>query len=362
MNVKYCPHCRKDALDITHYHGEELDVCRKCGGVWFEHGELNSLLSAIDNGEDNSQYETLLGDRNKRTEGQCPSCPSHLHNFQLLKDYDVQVDICMECDGVWVEHDQLEKVEHSPRIRQSLDELNKKITVKSWLFQFLAKMPVEYNIKPHKKPLITWLLVILNTVIFFSYSGNLELENWMYSHFAYTPAEITRGEELWALITSVFLHGSLMHLVGNMYFLYIIGDNLEDVLGKTRYLLIYLVSGVGASLISVVFNLGSDIPNLGASGAISALFGMYLMWFRYASLSYMFWVYQKKISPVWYFAIWLVFSNIVGIIQGVQGIGFAAHIGGFVIGLGIGAILKQKVYRENPIVRLLSEESVRIQR
>jgi Zn-finger nucleic acid-binding protein len=61
MTVKYCPHCQKEALDVTHHHGEELDVCRQCAGVWFEEGQLNAVISQVDNGEDNSDTNNCLG-------------------------------------------------------------------------------------------------------------------------------------------------------------------------------------------------------------------------------------------------------------------------------------------------------------
>lgn len=362
MSEKLCPHCRREFLAVTHYQDEELDICPKCSGIWFEQGELNSLISAVDNGENRSDYQALLGQRIGRTEMRCPNCRVCLHNFKLLQDYDVGIDICPECDGAWVEADDLDKVEHSPRIRHALDELNKKVSVKSWIFQFMARMPVEYNVKPHRKPLVTWALIFINVAIFFAYGGSVEREQWVYNNFAYTPVDIAAGEELWTLLTSVFLHGDLMHLLGNMYFLYVIGDNLEDVLGRWRYLGIYLASGLGASIISLGFSWGSDIPNLGASGAISALFGMYLVWFRYASISYMFIIYQKKLSAFWYFAIWLVYNNIWGIVQGIEGVGFWAHIGGFVIGLLIGVVLKAEIFRRNPLVRILSEERIKIRR
>jgi len=362
MTVKHCPHCRTQPLEVTHYHDEELDICRRCAGAWFEHGELNSLLSKLDNNEENSDFQKLLGERKERTEMTCPCCSIRLHKYRLLKDYDVEVDLCMECDGVWVEYKDLEKVEQSPRIRQALDELNKKVSVKSWIFQALLKFPVEYNLKPHRFPLVTWILLILNTLIFLGYVFSSATENWVFEHFASRPADLAQGAEWWTPLTATFLHGGFMHLIGNMYFLYVIGDNLEDALGRWRYLLVYLAGGVGASLISVAMNWNSEIMSVGASGAIAALFGMYLIWFRFASLSFMFWVIQKKLSPLWYFAIWLVYDNLVAMVIFRGAIDYWAHIGGFLVGLVIGFSLKNWVYRHNPVIRFLSEESVSVKR
>ncbi|KZZ43184.1 MAG: rhomboid family intramembrane serine protease [Saccharospirillaceae bacterium] len=362
MSHKYCPHCDNQQLQVTHYHSEELDICRRCGGAWFEKGELNSLLSTVDNGEDDADFEQFLGKRHGRTEHLCPTCPEHLHKYQLLTDFDVDVELCVACDGVWVEHADLEKVEHSPRIRTALDELNKKISVKSWLFQALARFPVEYNLKPHRFPIVTWMLLILNTLIFLSYAFSIDTRYWVFEHFASRPADLAAGMELWTPLTATFLHGGFMHLIGNMYFLYVIGDNLEDVLGRSRYLLVYLLGGVGASVISVAMNWNSPIMSVGASGAIAALFGMYLIWFRFASLTFMFLVFQKKLSPLWYFALWLVLDNIIAMVSSPGGVDYWAHIGGFAVGLMIGVSLKDWVYRHNPVVRILADPNHRVAR
>ena len=116
-----------------------------------------------------------------------------------------------------------------------------------------------------------------------------------------TPSDISEGNKVWTLLTCMFLHGSIMHLLGNMYFLYVVGDNLEDVLGHKRFLIWYLVCGLIASLSSYLVSPTSAIPSVGASGAIAGLFGMYLMWFRHASLTFMIIIYQKKLSAAWFF-------------------------------------------------------------
>ena len=304
----------------------------------------------------------MLGKHKGRTKHSCPTCPVHLHKYRLLDDFDVDIELCMECDGVWVEHYQLGKVEHSPRLRQALDELNKKVSVKSWVFQALAKFPVEYNLKPHRFPLVTWILLLLNVLIFCSYGFSSGAEVAVFERFAIRPEDLANGKEWWTPLTATFLHGGVMHLLGNMYFLNVIGDNLEDVLGRWRYLMVYLASAIGASLVTIMANWNSHIMSVGASGAIAALFGMYLIWFRFASLSFMFLVYQKKLSPLWYFAIWLIMDNLIAMFISPGGVDYWAHIGGFAIGLLLGVSMKNWVYRFNPVVRFLSQESIAIRR
>ncbi len=150
-----------------------------------------------------------------------------------------------------------------------------------------------------------------------------------------------------------------MHLIGNMYFLYVIGDNVEDVLGAKKYLLIYLGMGIFASAISTLLDMQSEIPRVGASGAIAGLFALYLLWFRNARITFMFVVWQKKLSPPIYFSIWLAI-NIFGVLSGEQGIDYWAHLGGFIAGIVIGLALQKSVMEANPIVAMLGSKSVKV--
>ncbi|WKD25797.1 rhomboid family intramembrane serine protease [Pseudoalteromonas sp. KG3] len=256
---------------------------------------------------------------------------------------------------------QLESIEHSPKLKASLDKLNKTISWKTYLFQFLTQMPVEYNLKPKQTPWVTRSLIALNAIIFTLYFFNTTAFAMTLDLFAMNPSKLSQGEHLWTVVTCVFLHGSILHLVGNMYFLYIIGDNLEDVLGHKKFLFWYMVCGLAASFASFIVQPSSTIPSVGASGAIAGLFGMYLMWFRHASLTFMFIIYQKKLSAVWFFVIWLAI-NIFGMFAAPDGVDYGAHIGGFIAGLLIGFVLKSKITDHNPILKLLNQPEAQIKR
>ncbi|WP_298441260.1 rhomboid family intramembrane serine protease [uncultured Ferrimonas sp.] len=362
MSQKLCPQCPSESLTVTPYRQEAVDVCRRCAGMWFEESEINRVISEVDNGEDNADISNSLSQQRSKTLLRCPDCNIKLKRAKLLDNFDLELDACPSCDGVWIGNDEIEKVEHSPRLRQALSEINQKVSVKSWLFQTLVRFPVEYNIKPHRVPIVTWSLVVLNTLFFWAYFGSYSDTEWVFAHFASRPADLAQGNEWWTLLSATFLHGDILHLLGNMYFLLLIGDNLEDVLGRWRYLGIYLVCGIGAGIISTVANWNSEIMSVGASGAIAALFAMYLVWFRFASLSFMFIIYQKKLSPVWYFAIWLVIDNLLAMLLDGQGVDYWAHLGGFAVGLAFGLGLKEWVYQTNPVVRILAQNSVKVNR
>lgn len=358
--VKNCPKCQLP-LQHSEHQKQHVDVCRQCAGMWFEKDEVNRLIEEVNDGPVGEQYDHSFGGHLGKSEHACPECSQSLERYHLLEDFHIEIDVCKSCDGSWIDHEELTGVENSPEVREVLSELNQKVTWKTWLFQMLSQMPVEYNVKPKKTAWVNWSLIIINVLIYFSYHETSEPYFWVLENLAMTPADIILGNEWWTLLSCTFLHGSVMHLVGNMYFLYIIGDNLEDVLGHKKYLLYYLGLGFAASMGSMLVSYGSAIPSVGASGAIAGLFGLYLMWFRHASLTFMFVIYQKKLSAVWFFGIWLA-MNIYGAISAPDGVDYGAHLGGFFVGLLVGYLLKETILKTNPMIGLLNQSEVKLKR
>lgn len=356
-----CPGCSSTQMKVYDFHGEEVDSCQKCGGIWFENGELNRALSAADNGDDNVRVEETLGQHIGSAKRECVHCDCTLEHYHLMDGYQIEVDVCHTCSGVWIDEHERAKVVQSPQVKALLAKLDAKISAKTWLFQFLSQMPVEFNIKPKRQPVITYLLLALNICIFAAYGFDLNMADRAFDGFAMRASDIVSGTHTWTLLSHMFMHGDLMHLAGNMYFLYVVGDNLEDSLGRLRFLGLYLVCGFAAAAAQIAADPTSGIYMVGASGAIAGLFGMYLLWFRHASLTFMFVVYQKKLSPMAFFAIWLAF-NILGLMMAGEGVAYWAHIGGFVAGLIIGVMLKGKVMASNPILAMMNEPEVKVAR
>lgn len=358
-----CPHCTDTVLQHVELHGQELDTCTTCHGLWFEDRELNHILRNKHEIQDDYCIRQRFGEPLNQHIYDCHRCNAPMQQYHLLKDYHLEVDACQHCCGIWVEGDKVATVLAAPKLQDALEQLNRKVSVKSWLFQFFTRMPREYNIKPHRTPYMTWALMLLNTVIFALYGFDYDASDWVASHLAFNSLSILQGEQWWSFISYQFLHGGLVHLVGNMYFLWIIGDNLEDALGPWRFLGYYLLCGVAAAVLELLVSLtfGRDLLMVGASGAIAGLFGMYLLWFRHASLSFMFIVWQKKLSPIWYFIIWAA-MNIFGLLSMDMGVAYAAHLGGFGVGLIIGLMLKQQVLEHNPLLQLLQRPEANIMR
>ncbi|GAA3965087.1 rhomboid family intramembrane serine protease [Allohahella marinimesophila] len=358
---KYCPQCRTAHLTIKDYDGEEVDICRQCGGVWFEKADLDALVAAKCQRTDYGDYVADLGPSLDYSNRECPDCSHGMQIYHLLNDYHVDIDVCRACDGAWVARDTVSKVVKSAAIKHAIQDMNQSTSWKTWVFEALLRMPVEYNVKPRITPWVTIALVIINSLIFISYGFDLHATNMIFENFALAPAVVQEGNGLWSFITATFLHGSMLHLAGNMYFLWLTGDNLEDALGHGRFLAIYLVCGILAGTISVLANLGSPIPSVGASGAIAGLFGMYLLWFPKASMTFMFVVWQKKLAVMWYFGIWLGL-NFFGMSMGQGGVDYWAHIGGFAVGLTIGAALRKWVWTRNPLLAHLAGPEVQVKR
>jgi membrane associated rhomboid family serine protease len=143
------------------------------------------------------------------------------------------------------------------------------------------------------------------------------------------------------LITSMFMHGGIVHIAGNMLYLWIFGDNIENALGHKRYLLFYLLCGIIASLSHVFATklLGQNllIPSLGASGAISGVLGAYILLFPRRRVTMFFVRFITHVSAFWAIGIWIVFQIISGLGMlggsGTGGVAYAAHLGGFLAGL-----------------------------
>jgi membrane associated rhomboid family serine protease len=157
------------------------------------------------------------------------------------------------------------------------------------------------------------------------------------------------GEQALSIFTSMFLHVDLQHIVGNMIFLWIFGNNIEDRLGRLGFIAFYLLAGVAAAATQFAIDPNSTVPMVGASGAISAILGAYVVLFpgaRVLSLVFLVFFYQLIEVPAWaYLGFWFVLQLVDGLgslgAAGSQGgVAFFAHIGGFLVGVTIGLLLR----------------------
>ena len=149
---------------------------------------------------------------------------------------------------------------------------------------------------------------------------------------------------LLSLLLSLFMHGSWLHLLGNMLFLWIFGNNVEDRLGRFKFIFFYLLCGVGASLVHVLFNLDSLTPVIGASGAVSGVMGAYLLLFPQARIRTLVFVFilvtTMDIPAAVFLVIWFAFQFFYA--GGGAGIAWLAHVGGFILGMVLLMILRER--------------------
>ncbi|MBF9036540.1 rhomboid family intramembrane serine protease [Rhodobacterales bacterium HKCCE2091] len=202
--------------------------------------------------------------------------------------------------------------------------------------------PIRDHNPSNRTPFVTWALIAANCVIFLLYYPELSAQParlmGFYDAWALVPAEISRGIDGHTLLTSMFLHGGWMHLAGNMLFLWIFGDNVEDLLGHLGFLVFYLASGVAASLGQWLADPGSTVPVVGASGAIAGVMGGYLLMFpkaRVDILVILVVIFRVFTVPAWamlgfWFAVQLVSGASADLTGG--GVAYWAHTAGFVAG------------------------------
>lgn len=340
----HCVRCpQHPPLEVTHYEGNEIDICPKCGGLWCEPETWNReklgpfpehSLGLRDNGFERAPDIVAVGAANVN----CPSCYNRLTRLDVGGvSPTAEIDQCETCGGIWFDHAEMEHLEALRQWATEKRRINAQTTWGNWWFQLLSQMPVEFNIRPRRFPIVTALLVLFNILIFLYQVATPE-EEWI--GLAARSDRILAGQDLETLFTSMFLHGGWLHLLSNMYMLYILGDNVEDVLGRVRYLAFYLVCGLVAVVAFVVLNPGSSVPMLGASGAIAGVMAAYFILFRQSKLTFMFFIFQRKM-PVW---IWLGFWFLLNVFMSISelgmmdesgGVAWVAHVGGFIAGLVI---------------------------
>jgi membrane associated rhomboid family serine protease len=207
-------------------------------------------------------------------------------------------------------------------------------------------------------PVVTWMLSALNVVVFFyqvSLGPNGRLFVYQYGAIPAVvvgeqqlPSNVATVPPMVTVFTSMFLHGGWMHLIGNMWFLWIFGNNIEEAMGGFRYLLFYLVCGFVASASHILSNAGSTVPSIGASGAISGVLGAYLMLYpraRVLTLIFLgFFVRLLWVPAGFVLGIWFLIQLFSGSLAGQQNAG-----GGFVAGvLLVGLFKKREVHFFNP--------------
>jgi membrane associated rhomboid family serine protease len=217
--------------------------------------------------------------------------------------------------------------------------------------------PIRDTQPSYSKPYVTILLIVINMLIFLY---EFSLSPYSRDHFIATYGMVPDEFSFFTLLTSMFLHGGWMHVLGNMWFLWIFGDNIEDTLGHGKYLLFYIACGMIAGLAQFIVNPTSRVPTVGASGAIAGVMGAYIVKFphsRIVSLVTILIFFTTVEVPAW---LMLIYWFFIQAFQGVGSIGYShisrgggvaymAHVGGFIAGALLVLLMAQPPrYRRQP--------------
>ena len=257
-------------------------------------------------------------------------------------------------------------------------------------------IPLRDTIPPRTFPVVNYSMIALCAVVFLLQLSTPEDGPSLVERYGMIPARVTHPDQpvtipaiehrqtpsgieqvvverpaapsgvppIWTLLTCVFLHGGWMHIIGNLWFLHIFGDNVEDRMGHGGYLLFYLASGVAASAVHLLSDPSSAVPTIGASGAIAGVMGAYMFLYphsRVLTIIPIFIIIQIVTIPAPLFlGIWFLIQLLQGSQAGATGVAWWAHIGGFVAGALVALVLKQVHYLRPPVEERRQVTSTRV--
>lgn len=366
-----CPQCGSGLVSVQ-FQTISVDKCPVCRGAWFDSGELSALVQEIKRGElrveESEATAPTLGPN------LCPRCFESLLPFDYQYNANIRLKRCPACKGIWVpfhcfgaikklyqssrkvfqrdagfaqglkEH--YEDIENWQTIGEFSSLLSSRVPI--WLL-FAPKivMPLSDSPGVSSAPLVTLSLIGINLVLsFYHWTGlsGMKFEQYV-NLYGMVPARVIQGDRLPGILTSLFVHAGIFHLLGNMFYLWLFGDNVEERMGRIKFLIFYFFAGTLGALVHAFFYSDSTIPLVGASGAISGVLGAYFIFFPWARIKTLF-MYRVIDIPAWiYLGTWIAFQVILAVLSLALGrmfsVAFLAHIGGFLSGILISFTMKR---------------------
>jgi membrane associated rhomboid family serine protease len=214
-------------------------------------------------------------------------------------------------------------------------------------------IPLWDEMPTRRMPLITIIFILINCLVYYYQFFMVVDPNAFINAYGLIPIELTRGIALtpstpspvyMTILFSMFMHGSFVHLFGNMLYLWIFGNNVEDYLGRIRFIIFYILSGIFAALGQILIAPSSRVPMIGASGAIAGVLGAYLILFPRARITTLvffgFFIRLIKLPAIFVLGLWIIFQIFYGLSElsasgGGAGVAWFAHIGGFIGGIAL---------------------------
>lgn len=350
-----CPRCQEPLTCYRSYAGLVWQ-CERCGGRAVA---LSVLRKAVEERSVRALWVTAT-QGGLRSPLSCPSCRKPMRQALVGTSVPVTVDVCERCQFVWTDVGELEQMPPAPPPPQpqepdlppkakealamakvqALSQRQRRYgdeELPDSLFQtalLLLGLPVEEKNFLQRQPWMTWLTAFTITAV--SLIAFVDLDRAIRT-LALVPAEWWRYGGI-TLFTNFFVHGSPFHLLSNLYFLTVFGDNVEDFLGHTRFLLLLALAALAGDVLHIAFAPRPEVPCIGASGGISGVVLFYALAFPQAKLymAYRWWLYWRVFSlPAWTLALlWLILQLLGAFeqISGIGGVSALAHLGGAITG------------------------------
>jgi len=337
--LKTCPRCALPLAPVR-YDEVELDLCRACGGVWLDGGEGEAVIGPAGDPVLWARHGAIV--REEPSERLCPVDGAVLTELGLKGGRDeVSIDLCPECRGIWLDAGEGAKVQsvvtaaiqESPQLQEP--------GFWSYLLQAVSGIPIEVWNPVRQRPWLTiWLVASLTAVFLAQFAvhlfGSEATTEWIVRRFGHTPGQV--AWQPWTFFTYGLLHGGWLHLVGNCYFLYVFGDNIEDRLGRAAFVGIYVMALVAGALAQHLVD--PETPVVGASGAIAGLMGAYLVLFPGVKVYVVLLMARLKMRVLWYMGIWVGLQFLIAA-QADGEVAWMVHLGGFLAGV-LGALVLRR--------------------
>lgn len=382
-----CPVCKIPLKNIQ-YEGQNVDICINCEGIWLDEGELQQVIKGLLS-EKKVDYQTVkeayrnkptIYNREKMPIRICPKCNMGMYVFNYYADSNVFLDRCSSCGGIWADKGEIEQVakyiKGNPKVDRYAEALAGSYTRfekfkadtreiaeasgdlmsqyygggigKFYAIWFtIFPIPLRDNLPTKKFPKVTVGLIILNVLIFvFQLLFISDNQETYFKLFGVIPAFGFSINRIYTFVTSMFVHGGFLHIIGNMYYLWLFGDNVEDEIGSLKFTIFYLLCGIIGGIAFCLMHSSLNEPAIGASGAISGVLGAYLLLYPTQGIEIVWLGRKREVSAAYYLVFWIIIQVLSGIIfltaENVS-IGYWAHIGGFISGLLLLRLFVMKV-------------------
>lgn len=317
---RYRPVKRRPGLDAEVVH---LDACPVCYGAWFDRGELSALGQA--EGESSARAEALFQTTGVSSDRRCPRGHGPMVLHELGDDtIKTPVERCMTCEGVWLDGHERRKLARATT-REGQKTRAEKWTSRGliWVVQLATQFPVELENPYRRTPWLVYLMLAIFAVVFIGeLIGAVPPDDW-----GLRPVALTAATG-YTLLTHAFLHASWAHLLGNGYFLFTFGDNVEHFFGRLRFAVLFIASSLVAAAVHMALAPNPEMLMVGASGGISGILAAYFLTYHRRRI-----VWFVSL-PAWaYLGAWVAFNGIMAVMATDRSVAWFAHLGGFATGL-----------------------------